>query len=198
MKTSAPLSAAASASGAPRRANAPVVICQIVAICGQRTLDVIDQQILERHAEPAEQPQAPRPTVPAPQTMTRTSPARCRRARGRSTTRLRQRRECSGDSRGTRGCAAMHEPLVNAQPFRCADVLEHDSAETRLEHLTVSTKRSTSIVSISRSNTSMSASRLNSSARPSCIGFAARGPTLPRPGTAEPLVITPTRLPRDV
>ena len=33
---------------------------------------------------------------------------------------------------------------------------------------------------------------------PSCTGFAAAAPTPPRPGTAVPLVITPTRFPRAV
>mgnify|MGYP002062772096 CR=1 FL=1 len=49
--------------------------------------------------------------------------------------------------------------------------------------------------SSSRSKTSMSASRLKRMAMPSCMGFAAWGPTLPSPGTAEPSVNTPTRSP---
>jgi hypothetical protein len=48
------------------------------------------------------------------------------------------------------------------------------------------------------SNTSMPANFLNSTALPSITGLAANGPMLPRPSTAEPLVMTPTRFARAV
>jgi hypothetical protein len=48
------------------------------------------------------------------------------------------------------------------------------------------------------SNTSMPANFLNRQPLPSMTGFAASGPMLPRPSTAVPLVMTPTRLPREV
>eukprot|EP00959_Pyramimonas_sp_CCMP1952_P155631 3255385-Pyramimonas_sp.AAC.2 len=47
----------------------------------------------------------------------------------------------------------------------------------------------------SMSNASMSANFLNNTALPSITGFAAKGPMLPRPSTAVPLVTTPTRWP---
>ena len=50
--------------------------------------------------------------------------------------------------------------------------------------------------SISMSNTSMPANFLNSTALPSMTGLAANGPIAPRPSTAVPFDITPTRLPR--
>ena len=48
---------------------------------------------------------------------------------------------------------------------------------------------------ISRSNTSMSANFLKSTPFPSITGFPARGPMFPKPKTALPLEITPTRFP---
>ena len=63
---------------------------------------------------------------------------------------------------------------------------------------TMSTKRSMSVSSTSRSNTSMPANFLNRTALPSITGLEARGPILPSPSTAVPLVITATRLPRAV
>ena len=42
----------------------------------------------------------------------------------------------------------------------------------------------------------MPANFLNSTALPSITGLAASGPIAPRPSTAVPLLITPTRLPR--
>ncbi len=48
------------------------------------------------------------------------------------------------------------------------------------------------------SKTSMPANFLNRQPLPSITGLAARGPMLPRPSTAVPLVTTPTRLPREV
>ena len=44
----------------------------------------------------------------------------------------------------------------------------------------------------------MLANFLNSTALPSITGLDANAPILPRPRTAEPLVTTPTRLPRAV
>ncbi len=44
----------------------------------------------------------------------------------------------------------------------------------------------------------MPANFLNSIALPSITGLAASGPIAPRPSTAVPLVITATRLPREV
>ena len=41
----------------------------------------------------------------------------------------------------------------------------------------------------------MPAKCLNKTAFPSITGFAAKGPTFPRPKTAEPSVITATKLP---
>ncbi len=55
---------------------------------------------------------------------------------------------------------------------------------------------SSSFTSISKQ--SMPANFLNSTALPSITGFAASGPIAPRPSTAVPLVMTPTRLPRAV
>jgi hypothetical protein len=46
------------------------------------------------------------------------------------------------------------------------------------------------------SNTSIPANFLNSTALPSMTGFDASAPMLPRPSTAVPLVMTPTRFPR--
>ncbi len=46
---------------------------------------------------------------------------------------------------------------------------------------------------ISMSNTSIPANFLNSTALPSITGLAAKGPMLPKPSTAVPLVTTPTR-----
>ena len=48
------------------------------------------------------------------------------------------------------------------------------------------------------SKTSMLANFLNNTALPSITGLEANGPILPKPNTAVPLVITPTRLPRAV
>ena len=51
---------------------------------------------------------------------------------------------------------------------------------------------------ISKSNTSIPANFLNNTALPSITGLAAKGPILPKPNTAVPLVITATKLPREV
>ncbi len=63
---------------------------------------------------------------------------------------------------------------------------------------TTSMKRSGSLASTSMSNTSMPANFLNRTALPSITGLPASAPMLPRPSTAVPLEITPTRLPRAV
>ena len=62
----------------------------------------------------------------------------------------------------------------------------------------ISARRSGSVSLISISNTSMPANCLNRTALPSITGLAANGPILPRPRTAEPFVITATRLARTV
>ncbi|CUI45912.1 Uncharacterised protein [Achromobacter xylosoxidans] len=62
----------------------------------------------------------------------------------------------------------------------------------------ISTSLSGSVSLISMSNTSSPANFLNSTALPSITGLEASAPILPRPSTAVPLVITPTRLPRAV
>ncbi len=62
----------------------------------------------------------------------------------------------------------------------------------------MSTSLSGSRSSTSMSNTSMPANFWNSTPLPSITGLAASGPIDPRPSTAVPLVITPTRLPRAV
>ena len=62
----------------------------------------------------------------------------------------------------------------------------------------ISTSLSGSFSAISMSNTSMPANFLNRQALPSITGLPASGPMLPSPSTAVPLVITPTRLPREV
>ena len=62
----------------------------------------------------------------------------------------------------------------------------------------MSTSLSTSVSSTSISKTSILANFLNSTALPSITGLDASGPILPRPSTAVPLVITATRLPREV
>ncbi len=63
---------------------------------------------------------------------------------------------------------------------------------------TTSQKRSGSAASTSMSNTSMPANFLNRTALPSITGLPASAPILPRPSTAVPLEMTPTRLPRAV
>ncbi len=63
---------------------------------------------------------------------------------------------------------------------------------------TTSQKRAGSSASTSMSNTSMPANFLNRTALPSITGLPASAPILPRPRTAVPLEITPTRLPRVV
>ena len=55
---------------------------------------------------------------------------------------------------------------------------------------------SSSLISISKP--SMPANFLNRTPLPSITGLDANGPILPRPKTAVPLVITPTKLPRAV
>ena len=62
----------------------------------------------------------------------------------------------------------------------------------------ISTSLSGSVSLISMSYTSRPANFLNSTALPSITGLDASAPILPRPSTAVPLVITPTRLPRAV
>ncbi|CAB5511760.1 hypothetical protein LMG26857_01048 [Achromobacter anxifer] len=62
----------------------------------------------------------------------------------------------------------------------------------------ISTSLSGSVSLISMSYTSRPANFLNSTALPSITGLEASAPMLPRPSTAVPLVITPTRLPRPV
>ena len=61
-----------------------------------------------------------------------------------------------------------------------------------------STSLAGSFSATSMSNTSMPANFLKSTALPSITGLEASGPMLPRPSTAVPLVITATRLPREV
>ena len=60
---------------------------------------------------------------------------------------------------------------------------------------TISMNLSGSDSLISISNTSMSANILNKTALPSMTGLLANAPILPKPNTAEPLVITPTKFP---
>ncbi|EWS64176.1 hypothetical protein Y695_02581 [Hydrogenophaga sp. T4] len=62
----------------------------------------------------------------------------------------------------------------------------------------MSTSLSGSRSASSMSNTSMPANFLNRQPLPSITGLLASGPMSPRPSTAVPLVITPTRLPRAV
>src|SRR2546430_733149 len=63
---------------------------------------------------------------------------------------------------------------------------------------TTAQKPSMSLAFTSRSKTSMSANFLNRTPLPSITGFDAQGPMSPRPRTADPLEMTPTRLPRAV
>ncbi len=65
---------------------------------------------------------------------------------------------------------------------------------SRLAMMSTSLSGSDSVISMS--NTSIPANFLNSTALPSITGLEASAPMLPRPSTALPLVITPTRLPR--
>ena len=60
----------------------------------------------------------------------------------------------------------------------------------------ISTSFSGSFSLISMSNTSMPENFLNRTALPSITGLLASAPMSPKPSTAVPLVITPTRLPR--
>ncbi len=60
---------------------------------------------------------------------------------------------------------------------------------------TISTNLSGSVSLISISNTSMSAKILNKTAFPSMTGLLASAPIFPKPNTAVPLVITPTKFP---
>src|SRR3546814_16984957 len=62
----------------------------------------------------------------------------------------------------------------------------------------ISTSLSGSVSASSMSHTSMPANFLNRQPLPSMTGLAASGPMLPRPSTAVPLVMTPTRLARAV
>ncbi len=62
----------------------------------------------------------------------------------------------------------------------------------------ISTNLSGSVSANSISKTSIPANFLNKQALPSMTGFAASGPMLPRPSTAVPLVITPTRFALEV
>ena len=67
---------------------------------------------------------------------------------------------------------------------------------SRLAMMSTSLSGSRSLISMS--NTSIPANFLNSTALPSITGLAASGPMAPSPSTAVPLVITATRLPREV
>ena len=60
----------------------------------------------------------------------------------------------------------------------------------------ISTSFSGSFSLISMSNTSMPENFLKRTALPSMTGLPAKGPMSPKPSTAVPLVITPTKLPR--
>ena len=60
---------------------------------------------------------------------------------------------------------------------------------------TISINLSGSDSLISISNTSMSAKILNNTAFPSITGLLASGPIFPKPKTADPFVITPTKFP---
>ena len=62
----------------------------------------------------------------------------------------------------------------------------------------ISTNLSGSFSLISISNTSMPANFLKRTALPSITGLLANGPIFPKPKTAVPLVITPTKFPRAV
>jgi len=62
----------------------------------------------------------------------------------------------------------------------------------------ISTSRSGSVSLISMSKTSIPANFLKSTALPSITGLAASGPIAPKPSTAVPFVMTPTRLARAV
>ena len=64
--------------------------------------------------------------------------------------------------------------------------------------LTTLMSSSGSVVASSRSKTSTSANILKSMPLPSMTGLPARGPMLPRPSTAVPLLTTATRLLRAV
>jgi hypothetical protein len=63
---------------------------------------------------------------------------------------------------------------------------------------TMSTILSGSFSAISMSKTSTPANFLNSTPLPSITGLDAKGPMLPRPSTAVPLLTTATKLPRAV
>ena len=67
---------------------------------------------------------------------------------------------------------------------------------SRLAMMSISFCGSDSLISMSK--TSMPANFWNSMPLPSMTGLAASGPMLPRPSTAVPLVMTATRLPREV
>ena len=60
---------------------------------------------------------------------------------------------------------------------------------------TIRTNSSGSLQSISMSKTSIPANFLNNTPLPSITGLEASGPILPKPKTAVPLVITPTKFP---
>ena len=63
---------------------------------------------------------------------------------------------------------------------------------------TIAARRSGSASFTSMSKQSMLANFLNRTALPSITGFEARGPMLPSPSTAVPLLTTATRFPREV
>ena len=62
----------------------------------------------------------------------------------------------------------------------------------------ISISLSGSVSSTSMSNTSMPENFLNRQPLPSMTGLPASAPMLPRPSTAEPLLMTATRFPREV
>ena len=63
---------------------------------------------------------------------------------------------------------------------------------------TASINLSGSFCAISKSKTSIPANFLNNTPLPSITGFEANGPISPKPRTAVPLVMTPTKLARAV
>ena len=95
----------------------------------------------------------------------------------------------------------LHAPaqrLLDHEALRRLDVLEVDAAEGRLQAGDDLHQLGGSVSSTSMSKTSMPANFLNRQPLPSITGLPASAPMLPSPSTAVPLLITATRLLRDV
>jgi hypothetical protein len=97
-----------------------------------------------------------------------------------------------------RNVHALLQRLFDDEALRRLDVLKVDAAKGRLQRGDRVDEFCGSRSSTSMSNTSMPANFLNRTALPSITGLEAKRPIAPRPRTAVPLEITPTRFERAV